>query len=101
MARATSASTVAILAQGTFWAVAATQAFSFTRDRRESDEEGGAELPSRPGRPYRVLSPSLLARASCQVGVSSSCNGPTWWEGVCWSMACPVSHVDDSPQSSR
>ena len=37
--------TVAILAQGTSWAVAATQAFLFMRTPRESDDQVGAQLP--------------------------------------------------------
>ena len=37
--------TVAILAQGTNWAIAATQAFSFTRTPRESDDQVGVQLP--------------------------------------------------------
>ena len=37
--------TVAILAQGTSWAAAATQALSFTRTPRESVDQVGVKLP--------------------------------------------------------
>ena len=52
--------TVAILAQGTEWAGAATQAFLRARFPRETDDQAGAELRScRPG--YLLGDASLIS----------------------------------------